>query len=81
MGRDPGGVPGLAGDEGERDEAFVQVLDGLTGRSWYRRFPVDEFRASDRAFDVQVDGNRFSPEGVTLDLPQLRGRVDYTTPL
>jgi tocopherol cyclase len=77
----PGVFRGLEGDEGERDEAFVQVLDGLTGRSWYHRFPVDEFRASDRAFDVQVGGNRFSPQGVTLDLPQLRGRVDNTTPL
>ena len=72
----PGVFRGLAGEDGERDEAFVQVLDGLTGRSWYHRFPVDEFRASDRAFDVQVGGNRFTPEGVTLDLPQLRGRVD-----
>ena len=77
----PGVFRGLAGDDGERDEAFVQVLDGLTGRSWYHRFPVEEFRASDRGFDVEVGGNRFTPMGVTLDLPQLRGRVDYTTPL
>lgn len=83
----PGIFRGLAtGDDGTskdapRDEAFVQVLDGLTGRSWYHRFPVEEFRASDRRFDVQVGGNHFSAEGITLDLPQLKGRVDYATPM
>ena len=83
----PGIFRGLAtGDDGAhddtpRDEAFVQVLDGLTGRSWYHRFPVEEFRASDREFDVQVGGNHFSPEGITLDLPQLKGRLDYATPM
>ncbi|WP_249353968.1 tocopherol cyclase family protein [Microbacterium sp. 2FI] len=77
----PGVFRGLAGDEGERDEAFVQVLDGLTGRSWYHRFEVAEFAASAHAFDVQVGPNRFRPDGVTLDLPQLCGRIDYATPL
>src|SRR6188768_1283396 len=41
----PGVFRGLAGDA-ERDEAFVQVLDGLEGRSWYHRFPMDQFTAS-----------------------------------
>lgn len=77
----PGVFRGLAGEDGARDDAFVQVLDGLTGRSWYHRFPLDEFGASDREFDVQVASNRFTAEGVTLDLPQLRGRIDFAGPL
>lgn len=76
-----GGTGGNAKDSGPRDEAFVQVLDGLTGRSWYHRFPVGEFWASDRSFEVTVGGNHFSAEGVTLDLLQLRGRIDYATPM
>lgn len=75
----PGIFRGL--DGGARDEAFVQVLDGLTGRSWYHSFPIEQFAASDRAFDVTVAGNHFDATGVTLDLPQLRGRIDYRTPL
>ncbi|GAA1972934.1 hypothetical protein GCM10009777_01240 [Microbacterium pumilum] len=77
----PGVFRGLAGDDGERDEAFVQVLDGLTGRSWYHRMPLEQFRASDRGFDVEVGTNRFTSEGAILDLPQLRGSVDFTTAL
>lgn len=72
---------GDAKKDSARDEAFVQVLDGLTGRSWYHRFPVEEFTASDRRFEVQVGGNTFSSEGITLDLPQLKGRIDYATPM
>ncbi len=75
-------IPGIfRGIGGAPDEAFVQVLDGLRGRSWYHPFPVAEFAASDRVFDVRVGGNRFDATGVTLDLPQLRGRIDFASPL
>ena len=78
----PGIFRGLdAGGPSARDEAFVQVLDGSTGRSWYHVFPIDAFTASDRQFDVTVGDNRFTSTGVTLDLPQLSGRVDFTSPL
>ena len=74
-------IPGIFRAKGERTgEAFVQVLDGLTGRSWYHRYPVDQFRADDRSFVVEVGANRFDHTGVRLDLPQLRGTVTYATP-
>jgi len=71
----PGIFRGL--DGAQRDEAFVQVLDGLTGRSWYHAYPTDEFAASDRGFQVRVGPNRFDADGVELDLPQLRGTIRY----
>lgn len=74
-------IPGIFRGEDGSAEAFVQVLDGLTGRSWYHRFDAAEFSASDRSFDVAVGPNRFSSSGVSLDLPQLRGRIDYASPL
>jgi tocopherol cyclase len=79
-------IPGIfrgidAGGPDARDEAFVQVLDGSTGRSWYHVFPPEVFSASDSEFDVRVGGNHFSPSGVTLNLPQLAGSVRFTTPL
>lgn len=80
----PGVFRGLgddAGNDAGRDEAFVQVLDGLTGRSWYHRFEVAEFDASDRGFHMRVGPNVFTPDGVALDLPQLRGSIRFTSPL
>lgn len=75
-------IPGVfRGETPDADEAFVQVLDGKHGRSWFHRFDVGEFAASDRHFEVAVGPNRFGPGGVHLDLPQLRGELEYTSPL
>ncbi|MEL0200199.1 MAG: hypothetical protein VW959_02470 [Aquiluna sp.] len=75
----PGIFRGLGGES--RDEAFVQVLDGSTGRSWYHVFPVEEFRASADSFDVHIGPNHFSSKGATLDLPQLKGTLEITSEL
>ncbi|MBX3087610.1 MAG: hypothetical protein KF742_03900 [Cryobacterium sp.] len=77
----PGEFRGLSGDDGEHDEAFVQVLDGLTGRSWYHRFEPGDFKALDSRFEVEVGGNRFDSHGVRLDLPELSGTLSYSTPV
>ncbi len=78
-------IPGVSRGDGRgdmpADEAFVQVLDGVAGRSWYHRFDPEEFAASDRRFEVRVGGNIFDSDGATLDLPQLRGRISYATAL
>jgi len=62
------------------DEAFVQVLDGATGRSWYHRYDVAEFDASAENFDVRVGPNVFSRSGIRVDLPSVRGQVEFTSP-
>lgn len=77
-------IPGVfRGHDGQSttDEAFVQVLDGATGRSWYHRYAVEEFLASADRFDVRVGPNRFSDRGFSVDLPELRGSIDFTSPL
>lgn len=74
-------IPGLfLGPNGEED-AFVQVLDGATGESWYHQFPRSEFAASTTDFDVRVGPNHFTATGVHVDLPGLTGNVSYTSPM
>ncbi len=75
----PGIFRGLGGSS--KDEAFVQVLDGSTGRSWYHVYPIEQFQASDTSFDVTVGDNHFSASGATLNLPQLQGRVEIISEL
>jgi len=77
----PGIFRGVLGEDGVRDEAFVQVLDGSTGRSWFHRYDVHEFSASNTTFDVRVGENHFSTHGVRLALPQLTGSLSYTSSL
>jgi len=78
-------IPGvfLAPEDDGPHEAFVQVLNGATGRSWYVPYPLEAFRARSDTFAVQIGGNHFSTSGVTLDLPEvgLSGRVDFAGPL
>ena len=73
----PGIFRGLGGSS--RDEAFVQVLDGSTGRSWYHIFDTKDFHASETGFDVRVGDNHFTKTKVSLNLPQLQGELSITS--
>lgn len=74
-------IPGIfRGPDGD-DEAFVQVLDGATGRSWYERYPACEFEAATDQLDIRVGPNRFTASAIDLDLPALRGRLRIASPL
>jgi hypothetical protein len=62
-------IPGVfLGQDSLTSHAFVQVLDGLTGQSTYQRYPLDQFWASDRAFDIRIGPNRFRADRITLDI-------------
>lgn len=75
-------IPGVfLGLDGGVNEAFIQLLDGSTGRSWYHKFDTSEFSASANEFDVTLGKNHFSNKGVTLDLPELRGSIRFESPL
>lgn len=78
----PGIFRGLKSDgENSVDQAFVQVLDGKTGRSWFHEFPIEAFKAETEEFRVSVGDNHFDSHGVTLNLPQLKGTIKYATPI
>lgn len=72
-------IPGLFRSDDGVEEAFVQVLDGASGRSWYIPYPAEEFRAASGRFGVAVGRNRFTAAGAVVDLEapglRLRGRV------
>ena len=75
-------IPGVfRGRDGDvvTDEAFVQVLDGSTGRSWYHRYDVADFVAASDRFDVRIGPNTFSPDGVTIDLPDISGSIRFAS--
>jgi hypothetical protein len=75
-------IPGVfLGLDGGVNEAFIQLLDGSTGRSWYHKFDTSDFSASANEFDVTLGKNHFSSKGVTLDLPELRGSIRFESPL
>lgn len=68
-------IPGMAFDEAGESHAFIQVMDGAAHQAAYHRFDAAEFEASDREFRVRIGSNRFGPEGLQLDLPDLQGEI------
>lgn len=62
-------IPGVFLGPHGGGEAFVQVLDGASQRSWFHAFPLSEFRAEEGRFEVDVGRSHFDATGMTLALP------------
>jgi hypothetical protein len=56
--------------------AFVQVIDGATGRTRWFPYPVDAFSYSRDEFGVSVGKNRFSLRGIDVHLGDGEGDVE-----
>lgn len=62
-------IPGMfRGQDPATDHAFVQVLDGMSGRATYHQYPINAFRADTKKFHVQVADNIFSDENIRLNI-------------
>lgn len=73
-------IPGLFLGPDGGGEAFVQVLDGATKRSWFCRYALHEFEAQAGSFDVRVGPSTFSAKGLTLSLADgpLQGSLTFS---
>ncbi len=65
------------GEPPARSLSFIQVLDARSHQLTLYEFPVEQFQASAEIFDVRVEGNRFSAESLTLNLPHLSGHLTF----
>lgn len=75
-------IPGIfLSDDPDQHHAFVQVLDGVTGKATYHRYPAQHFWAARDEFDVHVGANRFTAQSIKLDIESdrhtLRGEVHF----
>jgi len=52
----------------DRAHAFVQVLNGITSKVVYHRYPFEVFSASKNEFDIRVGSNHFHSNGLSLNL-------------
>lgn len=68
-------IPGIAfGKKGTVGHAFIQVINGKTGRTSYHRFPAEEFRYSRKVFSVAIGKNRFGREGIDVGFGEGKDR-------
>jgi tocopherol cyclase len=62
-------IPGVSiTAEAKRSHAFVMVADASSQKAHYFRFPLSEFRAHPKKFEIRIGPNIFSLERLGLDL-------------
>ena len=62
-------IPGIAlGSEKGSGYAFIQVIEGKTGKSWWFEYPVEAFHAAESGLTIEVGGNRFTDKGIEFNL-------------
>lgn len=66
-------IPGISLSPGDR-HSFIQVINGITGETWYFRYGEELFKADRKNFHVTVGDSSFSLEGcrLNLDSPELQ---------
>jgi tocopherol cyclase len=69
-------IPGISHDAEGTPHAFIQVMDGLSRKATYHEFSADEFRPSPHRFELDLAGNFFSPNRLSLNLTGLCGELE-----
>lgn len=62
-------IPGVFVDNNSMEtHSFVQVFDGGSNKTHYFRFPINEFRAAEEKFEIQIESNFFTERQIFLNL-------------
>lgn len=70
-------IPGISMSESGEKHAFVQVMDGKACKAYYHRFEANDFKPSERNFEVSVGNSFFSDKQITIDLPDIQGAIQF----
>ncbi len=73
-------IPGISIGKDGVSHAFIQVLDGKHCKASYHEFPAVDFQPSESGFHLQLGANSFSSSHIQLDLPALKGRIEFQSP-
>ncbi len=75
-------IPGVALTKSEK-HAFIQVIDGISGKTWNINYPLSEFNFSKDEFKVRVGNSYFSADEIKLEIdsPELKisGKLEYSS--
>ena len=74
-------IPGVALTKNNK-HAFIQVIDGISGKTWNVEYPLSEFKFSKNVFDIWVGKSHFSLNGINLDIEtedlKVKGSIHYS---
>lgn len=73
-------IPGVSLTKTDK-HAFIQVIDGITGKTWNVKYPLSEFSFSKKEFNVWVGRSNFSENGIQLNIDtedlKIKGEIFY----
>ena len=68
-------IPGISIGREEPDHAFIQVLDGKANKSYYFKFPMEEFSANSKILDIRIGANHFTRNSLIINCPGFTGKI------
>jgi hypothetical protein len=68
-------IPGMAIDPKGKKHAFIQVINAVTGKTWYHHFSDADFTALADQFEVKIEQNTFNAQGLSLNIDTAEGGV------
>ncbi len=70
-------IPGISlSADPAQSHAFIQVLDGNSGRALYARYPLEQFQCAKRSFNLRIGANRFSSDHLHVDIVEQGWRLE-----
>jgi tocopherol cyclase len=75
-------IPGMAIDPAGNRHAFIQVINAVSGKTWYHHFPYSDFQSAVDSLSIRIAHNTFDAKGLSLDTqtPEgiLKGRLVFS---
>jgi tocopherol cyclase len=73
-------IPGISlSENGEEQEAFIQIINGKTAQTSYYKYPIESFSFAEYRFAVQIGDNFFSEDSINIhienDTTSIHGNV------
>ncbi|MCX6137966.1 MAG: tocopherol cyclase family protein [Ignavibacteriales bacterium] len=75
-------IPGifLHDNHGDR-HSFIQILNGVTGKSTYHQFPFESFSYDSGCFEIRIGTNRFTRTSISLGIDgnqqSMKGTLEF----
>ncbi len=73
-------IPGVALTKTDK-HAFIQVIDGISGKTWNVQYPISDFDYAVNEFKIRVGKSNFSLKGIHLEIDsedlKVKGDIEY----
>lgn len=74
-------IPGVALTKNDK-HAFIQIINGISGKTWNIKYRLSDFRFSKKEFHVSVGKSNFSNSGINLDIEtkelKIKGEIHFS---